>query len=201
MGQIKEITLRRPAKPVDQTVHVPGSKSLTNRALVLAALADGTSQLDHVLLADDTRFMLDALEVLGLAPRMDAQLRRVTITGHGGRWPNAEGDIFCGNAGTVMRFLTAACCVGQGDYHLDGVPRMRSRPIGDLVNALRDLGATISYAGEEGFCPLDIRARGLRGGMVRFERPPSSQFLSAILMAAPRAASDVMIDVAGPLPS
>ena len=201
MGQTSEITLRRPSRPVDQTVRVPGSKSLTNRALVLAALVDGRTQLEGVLVADDTRLMLDALGVLGLTPRLDAARCRVTVEGCGGHWPNAEGDIFCGNAGTVIRFLTAACCVGLGDFRLDGVPRMRSRPIGDLVDALRELGASIGYEGDEGFCPLNIRARGLRGGTVRFERPPSSQFLSAILMAAPRASNDVMIDVAGPLPS
>jgi 3-phosphoshikimate 1-carboxyvinyltransferase len=160
MGQEKKIVLHPPAKPVDATVRVPGSKSLTNRALVLAALADGRSQLDGILLADDTRLMLEALKALGLSPRLDAQLRRVALEGHGGRWPSAEGDIFCGNAGTVMRFLTAACCVGLGDYRLDGVPRMRSRPIGELVDALRDLGASISYEAEEGFCPLNIQARG-----------------------------------------
>jgi 3-phosphoshikimate 1-carboxyvinyltransferase len=201
MGPVKEIALQRPSRPVDQTVRVPGSKSLTNRALVLAALADGKSQLDGVLLADDTQLMLDALEVLGLAPHLDAQRGRITIQGCGGRWPNLEGNIFCGNAGTVMRFLTAACCVGYGDFRLDGVPRMRSRPIGDLVDALRDLGALISYEADEGFCPLNLRARGLRGGTVQLARPPSSQFLSAVLMAAPRAAMDVLIDVAGPLPS
>lgn len=201
MSTGKHVSLRPPARPVDRTMCLPGSKSLTNRALLLSAMANGTSHIHDVLIADDTRFMLDALHALGIEWSLDERKRVVRIAGAGGYWPSGEADLFCGNAGTVMRFLTAACCVGQGDYRLDGIERMRKRPLGELVNALRDLGANIGYEGESGFCPLTIRARGLRGGSVRFDHPPSSQFLSGILMAAPRAAQDVLIEVEGALPS
>ncbi len=202
MSTTHDITLRPVVRPVDQTVSLPGSKSLTNRALVVAAMADGVSHVDGLLLADDTRHMLDALGSLGIGIQLDETVPRATITGCAGHWPNGEADIFCGNAGTVMRFLTAACCTGCGAYRLDGVPRMRERPIAPLVDALRELGAAIGYAEREGYCPVTIRSRGrLRGGRVRFSRPPSSQFISALLIAAPLAMGDVMIEIAGALPS
>jgi 3-phosphoshikimate 1-carboxyvinyltransferase len=201
MNDPNEIVLRAVHRPVDRTVSLPGSKSLTNRALLLAALASGQSQIEGLLLADDTRLMIEGLRTLGVPVGLDESQRRATVAGCGGYWPNTDADIQCGNAGTVMRFLTAACCLGHGDYRLDGLPRMRARPLGDLINALGDLGASIVCEGEEGFCPLWVRARGLRGGVIRFDRPPSSQFVSAILMVAPRATNDVMIDVAGAMPS
>lgn len=201
MAETEEIRLVAPSKPVDQTVRLPGSKSLTNRAMVLAALADGRSEIDEILVADDTQLMMEALRSLGVEVRLDLERRRVRVRGCSGYWPNGEAEIFCGNAGTVMRFLTAACCVGAGEYRLDGIARMRERPLGDLVGALRDLGAGIACETAEGFCPLFVRARGLRGGLVRFERPASSQFVSAILMVAPRAVNDVMIEIVGSLPS
>jgi 3-phosphoshikimate 1-carboxyvinyltransferase len=198
---MKEIILRPISQPIDRTVRLPGSKSLSNRALLIAAVAQGASKISGLLLADDTHLMLDALRSLGIAIRTDEDRRQAVVQGRGGGWPNAEADIFCGNAGTVMRFLTAACCIGHGDYRLDGVARMRARPIGGLVDALRDLGAMVGYEENDGCCPLTIRARGLRGGTVRLDSPLSSQFVSALLMVAPRAARDVMIDIAGPLPS
>jgi len=197
-----DVALSPIARPVDQSVCLPGSKSLTNRALIVAALADGVSRLDGLLLADDTRYMLDALGSLGVSVQLDKTSRRATITGCGGHWPSGEADIFCGNAGTVMRFLTAACCTGHGAYKLDGVARMQERPIAPLVDALRDLGAGIGYAGHEGHCPITIRPQGgLRGGHVGFKQPPSSQFISALLIATPLAISDVMIEINGELPS
>lgn len=201
MKETKEIVLRPPARRIDQSVRLPGSKSITNRAFVLAALANGRSRINGLLLADDTRHMIEALRALGTQIEVDEQRLQAIVHGHGGAWPASEADIFCGNAGTVMRFLTAACCLGHGDYRLDGAERMRARPVGNLVSTLRDLGAVISHEATEGFCPLLIRARGLRGGTVRFSSPPSSQFISAVLMASPRAMNDVMIDVAGELPS
>ncbi len=183
--------------PLNAVVRVPGSKSLTNRALIAAALADGPSTLQNILLADDTRHMIDALRSLGVALRVDESACRAEITGAGGYWRNEKADLFCGNAGTVMRFLAAACSVGHGQYHLDGVPRMRERPIGALVDALIDLGAYINYLEKEGYPPIDIRATGLRGGTVRFQSPQSSQLVSALLLAAPYAGSDVFIEIAG----
>ena len=152
------------AGPLDAVVQIPGSKSLTNRALVAAALADGRSRLTNVLLADDTRYMLDALATLGVPLSADERACRVELTGCGGQWPGGDAQIFCGNAGTVMRFLAAACCVGTGEYRLDGVPRMRERPVGGLVDALRELGALIEYPEREGYPPMIIRARHLHGG-------------------------------------
>jgi len=201
MNARQDIRLEPIGHPVDATVSLPGSKSLTNRALLVSALAGGTTQIRNMLLADDTRLMVEALGSLGVAVRLDESDCRATVAGCGGHWPNGEADLFCGNAGTVIRFLTAACAAGYGDYRLDGTPRMRARPIGDLVDALRDLGAHIGYEGQEGYCPLTIHARGLGGGGVQFRRPPSSQFVSALLMAAPLAAGDVYLDVAGDLPS
>ena len=198
---MKHATLQPVSRPIDRTVRLPGSKSLTNRALLAAALADGVSTIDGLLLADDTRLMADALRCLGIPVKLDEDRRRASVHGGGGYWPNMEADIFCGAAGTVIRFLTAACCIGRGEYRLDGSPRMRSRPIGDLVDALRDLGSAIGYEDRDGYPPLTIRARGLRGGVVRFDSSPSSQFVSALLLAGPRAGQDVMIELTGPLPS
>ncbi len=183
--------------PLHATVQIPGSKSLTNRALVAAALADGRSSLSNVLFADDTRHMLSALRALGVPVRMDEAICRVDVMGSGGQWPAGEAELFCGNAGTVMRFLAAACCVGVGEYRLDGVARMRERPIGGLVDALRELGAVVNYPEREGYPPIAIRAQFLRGGPVQFHSPPSSQLVSALLLAAPHARSDVFIEIGG----
>lgn len=195
------ITLRPPSGPIDRTVTLPGSKSLTNRGLLAAALAHGTSELTGILLADDTRRMLESLEALGVRCLLDESRLKVRVDGCAGYFPAGEADLYCGNAGTVIRFLAAACSASIGDFLLDGDARMRQRPIGELVDPLRDLGAQIGYGMAEGYCPLSIRGRGLRGGEVHFDRPISSQFVSAILLAAPLAADDVMIDVSRGLPS
>lgn len=201
MNTPDRIVLHPLARPVDRTIRPPGSKSLSNRALLVAALARGESHISGLLLADDTRLMVDALRALGIPIRVDEDRRAACVQGHGGYWPSAEADLFCGNAGTVIRFLTAACCLGHGAFRLDGVPRMRQRPISELVNALHDLGAMIGYEDREGYCPLTVQARGLRGGQVRFDSPASSQYVSAVLMAAPAAADDVLIERTGELPS
>ncbi|HKQ50187.1 MAG TPA: 3-phosphoshikimate 1-carboxyvinyltransferase [Phycisphaerae bacterium] len=201
MAPQREIMIRPLGRPVDRTVRLPGSKSLTNRALLVAAMARGRSELDGVLQAEDTELMADALAGLGVPVLIQRSAQRAAVEGRGGHWPNTEANIECGNAGTVIRFVTAACAAGQGDYVLDGSVRMRQRPIGALVDALRDLGAQIGYGEREGYCPLQVRARGLRGGTVVFDRPVSSQYVSALLMAAPLAANDVMISVEGALPS
>lgn len=187
MNHPDAITLSPPPGRIDCTVHLPGSKSLTNRALLVSALARGTSQLSGVLFSDDTRRMLEALETLGVRLHVDDISCRVRVDSSGGFFPDGQVKLHCGNAGTVMRFLLAACSAGQGEYELDGDPRMRERPIGQLVNALRDLGAKIAYAGPEGYCPLTVHAGRLRSGTVVFDKPVSSQFVSALLMAAPLA--------------
>jgi len=166
-------------------IHVPGSKSLTNRAVLLAALAEGETTLANVLFSDDTRRMLEALEALGFSLSVDEARSRVVVRGEGGRMPRASATLFLGNAGTAMRFLTAACCLGDGPYVLDGVERMRQRPIGQLVEALRQLGARIEYLKAEGYPPLRVHGGGLEGGEVRFPRAVSSQYVSALLQIGP----------------
>ena len=196
---MSDLTIRPFDRPFAVTMSPPGSKSLTNRALVLAALADGPGRLSNVLFADDTLVMLDGLGRLGFEVSVDRPARAVGITGTGGAIPAAAADLFCGNSGTTIRFLTALCTLGRagGCYRLDGVPRMRQRPIGDLVGLLRNIGGRVEYPESEGFPPVDVlgTARGLAGGIVRFGRSQSSQFLSAVLQVAPYARHEVKIDL------
>jgi len=144
-------------EPIDHAegvVRLPGSKSISNRALLLAALADGTTELTRLLDAEDTRVMIEALRALGIAIERDGD--RARVSGCGGRLPARSASLFLGNAGTATRSLTAALAFAGGDYRIDGVARMRERPIGDLVDALNALGACIGYEGEVGFPPLQI---------------------------------------------
>jgi 3-phosphoshikimate 1-carboxyvinyltransferase len=171
--------------PGECAIHIPGSKSLTNRALLLAALAEGTSTLDNVLFSDDTRVMLDALSRLGFNVQVDEAASRVSVEGGGGRMPNEQATLFLGNAGTAMRFLTAACCLGKGPYVLEGIERMHERPIGQLVEALGQLGARIEYRQHEGYPPLRVHGGSLTGGRIDFPRAVSSQYVSALLHVAP----------------
>jgi 3-phosphoshikimate 1-carboxyvinyltransferase len=195
------VRLTPPARPPFASIELPGSKSLTHRALLAAALSTGTSSLNRILLADDTRLMIDALGLLGVNIEVDVDRRIATVHGCGGNWPNTDADIFCGNAGTVMRLLTAACAIGHGEYRLDGSPRMRQRPIAPLIDALRRLGTLVEYQEQEGQCPLRVLARGLAGGELHLTDLESSQFVSAILMAAPLAMQDVLIEIDGEIPS
>lgn len=187
--------------PLDAVVHVPGSKSLTNRALLLAALADGAGVLDNILLAEDSSLMVAALRALGIAIAVDETGPRAEVTGCRGVLPVGEADLFCGNSGTTMRFLAALCALGRGSFTLDGLPRMRQRPIGALGSVLQSLGCGVEYPELEGFPPIRLHAEGLRGGHVDFDSPESSQMVSAVLMAAPYAARDVFVEVKGELPS
>ena len=136
------------------TVRLPGSKSISNRVLLLAALAKGTTLVRALLDSDDTRVMLDALRALGVGVARVSDSDDYEITGVGGAFPVKQAELFLGNAGTAFRSLTAACALSGGDYVLKGVERMHERPIGDLVDALRRLGARIDYLGVEGFPPL-----------------------------------------------
>ena len=192
-----DVTLQPITKSFTATVTPPGSKSLTNRALVLAALAGGTSELTNVLFADDTLVMLDCLARLGFDPRIDRDANSVRVQGLGGIIPRDSAELFCGNSGTTIRFLTALCSLGRGRYSLDGVPRMRQRPIGDLVELLKNLGVRIEYAAEPGFPPVVVHGKGLGGGMACFGGSQSSQFLSAALQVAPYARHEVQIDLVG----
>ncbi len=171
----------------------PGSKSLTNRAMVLAALGRGPCQLDNVLLADDTRVMIDALRQLGFELALDEGASRLTVQGRAGEIPSQHAKLFCGNSGTTIRFLAALCALGRGRFDLDGIARMRQRPIGQLVELLRQVGTRVQYLGEAGFPPISVLADGLPGGMMRFGAALSSQYLSAILMSAPYARHEVRV--------
>jgi 3-phosphoshikimate 1-carboxyvinyltransferase len=181
------------------TVKLPGSKSISNRTLLLAALAEGTTTLDDVLHADDTDRMLDALAALGV--RIDGARGegQCIVHGAGGRLPERTAGLFLGNAGTAFRPLTAVLAIQGGDYELSGVPRMHERPIGDLVDALSVLGCDIRYGARVGYPPLRIgRAGGAAGATVPIRGDVSSQFLSALLMALPiaRGAADEATTVA-----
>ena len=181
------------------TVTLPGSKSISNRVLLLAALASGTTDLIGLLDADDTRVMLKALAALGVS--IEATPERVRVAGCGGSFPNKRADLFLGNAGTAMRPLAAALAFAGGHYQLDGVARMRERPIGDLVDALNALGARVSCLGEPGYPPLAIAPARLAGAAVQIKGDVSSQFVSSLLMAAPliAPAEGLHIDVPGTL--
>src|SRR5690242_889049 len=178
------LTIEPITRPFAVTMSPPGSKSLTNRALVLAALGEGPSELSNVLFADDTLVMIECLTRLGFALEIDRKEKRITIQGKGGRIPVENAELFCGNSGTTIRFLTALCALGKGNYNLDGIPRMRQRPIGPLVELLRNLGARVEYLMEPGFPPVEVLADRLPGGRCRFGTSSSSQFLSAILQVA-----------------
>ena len=183
------------------TVTLPGSKSISNRVLLLSALCQGTTVVHDLLDSDDTRVMLAALRQLGCG--VDVQGTTVTITGLGGQLKHHDAiEFFMGNAGTAMRPLTAALAVHGGDFTLKGVPRMHERPIGDLVDALRELGCAIDYLGNEGFPPLRVRQPSLKLNQpIPVRGDVSSQFLTALLMALPLAAQDraITIEVVGEL--
>lgn len=196
----KELEIRPLDRPVDATVRVPGSKSVTNRALIVAALADGHSTIENPLFSDDSYWLMDALVRLGFAVHADRDKAEIRIEGRAGEIPNREVEVYVGNAGTAARFLPPFLALGTGEYRLDGAPRMRERPVQDLVESLRRLGATVLYAGEEGKFPLVVRG-GLRGGAARVAGNRSSQFLSGLLMSAPYAGEEVVLEVEGELVS
>lgn len=200
MSTQSSITVQ-PVGRFDLAVELPGSKSLTNRALLLAALSEGTTQLHRVLLADDTRVMLAALSQLGFAVHINEREREVYVEGASGKIPASTASLFLGNAGTAMRFLTAALCQGQGVYTLDGIPRMRQRPIAQLVEPLNQLGAKVSYGGEPGYPPLRIEAGGMSGGAITLQPTLSSQYVSALLQAGPGMFNGIDLHFDGPVTS
>ncbi|KAK8944671.1 hypothetical protein KSP39_PZI007847 [Platanthera zijinensis] len=199
---VPEIVLQ-PIKEISGTIKLPGSKSLSNRILLLAALSEGTTVVDNLLDSDDVRYMLVALKTLGLSVEDDPLAKRATVVGSGGQFPvgkdsKEEVKLFLGNAGTAMRPLTAAVAAagGTASYVLDGVPRMRERPIGDLVDGLKQLGADVECFLGTKCPPVHVNANGgLPGGKVRLSGSISSQYLTALLMAAPLAIGDVEIEI------
>jgi len=188
-----------PLRCAGGTITLPGSKSISNRVLLLAALTQGRTTLHDVLDSDDTRVMLDALRDLGCDIQQTGNT--VVIGGLGGQPKNRKARLFMGNAGTAIRPLTAALALMGGDFELSGVPRMHERPIGDLVDALRQLGCQIDYNGQDGYPPLHIGQPDLKlGAPIQVRGDVSSQFLTALLMALPLVArQDIVIDVVGEL--
>jgi 3-phosphoshikimate 1-carboxyvinyltransferase len=178
---------------------LPGSKSISNRTLLLAALALGTTEIRDLLASDDTARMLEALQTLGVQLENFAP-NAWRVTGCAGDFPNKQADLFLGNAGTAFRPLTAALAFSNGNYHLHGVPRMHERPIGDLVNALRQAGAKLNYLENEGFPPLQLSASQVDVSQpIKIRGDVSSQFLTALLMALPLTKQKTTIEVIGEL--
>lgn len=197
---MESLTLQ-PVALVNGSINLPGSKSVSNRALLLAAFAQGTTRLTNLLDSDDVRHMLTALTQLDVTHRLSADRTECEIDGLGHAFSNAKGlELFLGNAGTAMRPLAAALCLGEQDVVLTGEPRMKERPIGHLVDALRQGGAQIDYLEQENYPPLRLRG-GFSGGDVSVDGSVSSQFLTALLMTAPLADNDTTIQIKGDLVS
>lgn len=182
-------------------VSLPGSKSISNRTLLLAAIAKGTTRISGLLDSDDTQVMLAALDLLGVNVTQIGESRNYIVEGADGPFPVKEASLFMGNAGTAIRPLTAALAVMQGNYKMHGVARMHERPIGDLADALNEAGADIEYLGEVGYPPLQIKKGDIHSSHLRVRGNVSSQFLTALLMAAPLMATshDITIEVIGEL--
>ncbi len=188
-------------RPIDAIARIPGSKSITNRALLIAALADGASVLTGALFSDDTRYMAEALGALGIAVVADETAEQFTVHGLGGNIPATTAELFVGNSGTTMRFLTAAVALGHGRYRVDGIPRMRQRPIQPLIDALNDLGGSVVSEAGTGCPPVIVEANGLRGGLVAVAGDTSSQYFTALQIAGPYAELGIEIEVIGDLVS
>ena len=197
-----EITITPWADPIAPSrVRVPGSKSLTNRALIVAALADGPTALTGALDSDDTRVMVDSLQRLGIEVGHDPASSLITIQGCGNKIPAREADLFVANSGTSLRFLTAMLATGSGTFRLDGSPRMRQRPVADLLQALNGLGADATSDLGTGCPPITVKASGLDGGYAFVKGDVSSQFLSGLLMALPYSRETTSVEVEGVLVS
>lgn len=203
---MEKITLN-PINRVEGSINLPGSKSLSNRALLLAALANGTTKVTNLLDSDDVRHMLNALKHLGVKYTLseDKSVCEVEGLGRAFEWQNGL-SLFLGNAGTAMRPLTAALCLANpnsvsAEIVLTGEPRMKERPIKHLVDALLQAGADVQYLEQDGYPPIAIRNTGLKGGKVKIDGSVSSQFLTALLMASPMASADTEIEIIGELVS
>ncbi len=179
------------------TVKVPGSKSITNRALLLATLAEGISTLRGVLFSDDSRHFLKCIQDLGFETTVDEATCTITVHGHGGDVPKSEASQYVGSAGTAARFLTAYLGVCRGTYHMDASEQMRRRPMKPLLDSLKEFGCEILYEGAEGFFPFTIKGRGFGKNRIRINIDHSSQFLSALLIAACLCKEDMRIQVEG----
>ena len=197
----KRLLIHPVKEPICHKVRPPGSKSITNRALVCAALAQGTSTLRGALVSEDTEVMIKGLQDFGIDVQQEDAGQTLRVDGCDGSIPAGQADIFVGNSGTTIRFLTALATLGNGAYRLDGIERMRQRPISDLAEALRLLGAEVYCADDHNCPPVDVVANGLRGGEAKIRGNLSSQYLSGLLMAAPYADREVRLCVDGTLVS
>lgn len=185
-------------KPLDTTIEVPGSKSYTNRALLIAALARGASTVTGALFSDDTRYMCNALQKLGVEIDTDEKRATFDVHGNGGDIPVSNAELYIGNSGTTSRSLTAYVSLGRGRFVIDGDEPMRhKRPISDLLDALTQMGVSARSQFDNGHLPVIVEANGLEGGKTRLDVSKSSQFLTALLLIAPYAKNDVEIEVVG----
>ncbi len=198
---MKTIEIQPVSSPVFGEIRPPGSKSLTNRALIIAALADGPSHLTGVLDSVDTQVMMESLNRLGLKVTADLEQHHFDVVGQSGRLPVSQADLWCENSGTSIRFLTALCAAGNGTYRLDGNARMRERPIAPLIAALSAVGVDAVCELNNGCPPVSVKTSGLAGGRIEVSGNLSSQYLSALLMAAPAARAPVTVAVTGELVS
>ena len=189
----------QPVEKVSGTVTVPGSKSYTNRALLIAALADGVSRLEKPLVSDDTKFMIKALKGFGI--KVEEEPNVFTVSGKAGKLITPEEDIFVGNAGTAMRFLTTFAALAKGKVHLDGDERMRERPLADLLECLGQMGVKAIPVYHNGRPPIDIESEGVPGGEVTLLGNKSSQYLTSLLLSAPYFNNDTSILIEGDLTS
>lgn len=187
--------------PLNAEVEIPGSKSITNRALMIAALAEGISALENALFSDDTHWFSNCLNTLSIPVSGEPEAARFQVTGQGGEIPARQADLFVGNAGTAARFITALVALGQGHYRLDGIPRMRERPMGELLAVLQATGTEVEFEGQPGYMPYLLHSRGFQGGHIRLKANQTSQQVSALLMIAPYAQQDTTIEIVGDLVS
>jgi len=195
------ITVQAATQPVDADVLLPGSKSYTNRALILAGLAHGRTTISPALFSDDTHYMAHSLRRLGIVVAEDEAAQSFVVDGAGGIIPAKSAELFVGNSGTTARFITALLALGHGEYVVDGVERMRQRPIEPLIDALQQLGVEAVAINGNGCPPVRVMSHGLAGGLARLAGDTSSQYFSALLMVGPLTRSGLQIEVDGDLVS
>jgi 3-phosphoshikimate 1-carboxyvinyltransferase len=200
-AMVDSIEITPVSGPVSGRIRPPGSKSITNRALICAALADGASTLSGALASEDTAVMIDSLRRLGVSIQQESAGRVLRVHGSDGEIPAKQAELYIANSGTSVRFLTALLALGHGQFRLDGMPRMRERPIQDLLDGLSQLGVRAESELRNGCPPIVIHAAGLPGGRAKIRGDVSSQFLSGLLMVAPYAARPIDLFVEGPLVS
>ncbi|HEU5139411.1 MAG TPA: 3-phosphoshikimate 1-carboxyvinyltransferase [Bacillales bacterium] len=194
LSGVNEVEINPLAEPIRGEMIIPGSKSFTNRALIMAAMAEGTSDVSGILKSDDSYWCIDALKKLGTDIQVENEVAHVC--GTGAQWPTKQANLYIGASGTNGRFLPGALAVGEeGDWEVEASQRMSERPIGTLIDALKELGANVKYTNKEGFFPIRVKGADLKGGDVHISGKVSSQFISGLLMAAPYARNPVTVRV------